>query len=204
MGIRSGILAVMTGIAILATASAALADGAYIGRGGANLMGAPQAGDRHDLNDRSRIGAFGAFGYRWREGVGAEVEGGLRARSVDGASEADTGRGAAQRTTTFMLNARLTPETGGRLQPYAGVGAGLAIVNTEDYSLRADHGSLATAGQAMAGFALDVSPRTKVFAEYRYFQFLEEPQSAARAGGSSASHSAMLGLRVALGGSLRE
>ena len=66
-----------------------------------------------DLNDPNAVGSFGAVGYRWDNVFSTEIEGGLRARSFDGAAEAETGRGGQEATKVLMVNARFAPTTSG-------------------------------------------------------------------------------------------
>lgn len=196
-------IAAVVGCAVLAGAGFARAEGGYVGAGGANLGVDPTARlSDADLRSRSGIGAFGAVGYRWDDMLSTEVEGGLRFRNVDGAAEATNGRGANESTKLLMVNARLAPPVRGPIKPYAGVGAGLAIVSTADHSLRSEDDDMSAAGQAMAGFSYDVSSRTSLYAEYRYFKLLEDQGSSGAGGGSRRheSHIGFLGLRVKLGG----
>lgn len=196
-------LAAAVTVAILLGASPALADGIYVGSGGANLIGgdpSDPAGANLNLRQRSTIGAFGTLGYKWQDGFSTEVEGGVRARHTNGGASLTTGRRADEQTTSFMMNARIEPATRGAVKPYAGVGAGVAITKRTDYSLRERQGDVAPAGQAMAGFAMDVSSRTSIFAEYRYFKSFEQSDAAAAGGGKADSHAGLLGLRVRLGG----
>ena len=194
-------------LAAATVSAAALAEGAYVGRGGSNLLGAvPQTAQETaaHVHARKQIGAFGAFGYRWADGFGAEIEGGLRQRQLDGDSLSPNGRSAEQNTATLMLNARIAPSFRGPLSPYAGVGAGVAVVNTADHSLRSDDGAVAPAGQAVAGFNLNLSDRSSLFAEYRYFKLLEDGDVATPNGANDRndSHAAMFGLRIRLGADL--
>ena len=103
----------------------------------------------------------------------------------------------------IMMNARIEPDTRGAVKPYAGVGAGVAITRRNDHSLRERTGDVAPAGQAMAGFAMGISSRTAVFAEYRYFKAFEQSEAAANGGGKTGSHAGLLGLRVRLGGPIQ-
>ncbi len=204
MSYRRWTAAAIGGCICAVVATAALAEGAYVGAGGANLLGS--AGLRGgptglDIHQRSAVGAYSALGYRWLDGFQAEVQGGLRARSVDGAVQETTGRRAAQQTTSFMVNARISPPVRGPIKPYAGVGAGIAIVDTADYGLQERDGGIAPAGQALAGFSLEVSDRTSLFAEYRYFKLLEDQRSLSQTNGANRdeTHAALIGLRVRLG-----
>lgn len=180
----------------------AAAEGGYIGAGGANLLagdGPIAAASTFDLDRRRHLGAYGSVGYVWRDGFSTEVEGGLRAREFSGVGQVDNGRGAAEETTSLMLNARIAPPVRGPLKPYAGVGAGLAFVNLADHSDRSERGDMAAAGQALAGFSLEVSQRTSLFAEYRYFKLLENSPVTESASARDQSHSGLVGLRVKLG-----
>ena len=204
MAFRRRFTVLLAGCLLAVGSAHAVAEGAYVGSGGANVLGALDTssnGSGLDLQQRSSVGAFGALGYQWQDGFGAEVEGGMRARSLDGGSLEPNGRRAEQNTTSFMLNARLSPSFNGPLQPYAGVGAGVAVVQTDDHSLSSESDNVAPVGQALAGFSLDVSPRTSVFGEYRYFKVLadDNSKSAASNAGRDESHAAMFGLRVRLG-----
>jgi len=96
-----------------------------------------------------------------------------------------------------MMNARLAPETGGALKPYAGIGAGMALVNTQDHGLGSREDNIAPAGQAMAGFSLDMSNRTSFFAEYRYMKMLNGSSSTST--GRNDNHAGFVGLRVRFG-----
>lgn len=184
-----------------AYAASAHAEGGYVTAGGAGIL---YNDDKNfargfDLEKNAGVGAFGSVGYRWDSAFATEIEGGLKARSFDGAAQADNGRGGYEDTKVLMVNARIAPDVQGALKPYAGVGAGVALVNSQDHSLRSDRDDVAPAGQAMAGFSLDVSKRASLFAEYRYFKLME---SSSASGGSSAkdeSHSGFIGLRVRLG-----
>jgi opacity protein-like surface antigen len=204
MAFRRSYAVLFAGCLLAVGSTHAVAEGAYVGSGGANLMGSIDPSSNSsglNLQQRSSIGAFGALGYQWQDGFGAEVEGGMRARNIDGGSPESNGRRAAQNTTSFMLNARLSPNFNGPLQPYAGVGAGVAVVQTDDHSLQSESDNVAPVGQALAGFSLDVSPRTRVFGEYRYFKVLADDTSKASPSnaGRDESHAAMFGLRVRLG-----
>ena len=192
--------------AMLFSMSAVAEEGIYIGTGGANLIGGGPSdpiGAKLDLHQRSTVGAFGSLGYRWSDGFSAELEGGRRARQTDGAASFATGRRADEATTSFMMNARIEPATRGSVKPYAGVGAGVAITQRNDHSLRERFGDVAPAGQAMAGFAMGLSSRTAIFAEYRYFKSFEQSEAASNGGGKTGSHAGLLGLLVRLGGPIQ-
>jgi opacity protein-like surface antigen len=199
-------LTVLAASALLFSMSAQAEEGVYIGSGGANLIGGGPAdpiGANLNLRQRSTVGAFGSLGYRWADGLSAEVEDGVRTRQTDGGASFDTVRRAAEQTTSFMMNARIEPEIRGVVKPYAGVGAGLAITRRNDHSLRERTGNVAPAGQAMAGFAMGLSSRTAVFAEYRYFKAFDQSEAASSGGGKTGSHAGLLGLRVRLGGPIQ-
>ncbi len=195
-GLVGGLMAIIAGAAYAA-------EGAYIGVGGASLLDQDRDATLPqvlELAQPNGVGAFGAVGYHWDSAFSTEIEGGLRARGVEGIARDENGRGAEESTTLLMVNARLSPPVNGPLKPYAGVGAGLVIVSTQDYSLRSDRDEMATAGQALAGFSLDVSSRTSLFAEYRYFKLLDGGKQAGDSGGGrSDSHSGFVGLKVRLG-----
>lgn len=186
------------GAAVVATPAAA--EGGYIASGGLSLL-YDDADDAfsNGLGDAegNGVGAFGSIGYRWDNAFATELEGGLRGGQAIGATEATTGRGASQDTKVLMMNARLTPETGGALKPYAGIGAGMALVNTQDHGLGSNSDDISPAGQAMAGFSLDMSNRTSFFAEYRYMKMLTSSSSATT--GRSDNHAGFVGLRVRFG-----
>ena len=190
----------------LAATSGASAEGGYVGAGGASLLDwNSQNPDNHStalqLGQESGVGAFGAVGYRWDDGFSTEIEGGLRGRAMSGVAEDATGRGAEQSTALLMVNARMAPPVRGPLKPYAGLGAGLAVVSSQDHGLREDRDELAPAGQAMAGFSLDVSDRTSLFAEYRYFKLLDEvrPAGSGASAQKDESHAGFIGIRVRFG-----
>ncbi len=193
-------LLVIAGIGL--AGSPAMAQG-YIGSGGASLMddqGVQLAyGGAEDPFDRAGVGAFGSIGYKWDKAFATEIEGGLMARSVDGAEEGSSSRGADEQTALLMFNARIAPSVSGPLKPYAGLGAGFAYVNTQDYGLRQEHDSMAPAGQAMAGFSLEMSERTSLFAEYRYLKMLDGGSGGSNARESDQSHAGFFGLRIQLG-----
>lgn len=186
------------GAALLTASGVAHAEGGYVASGGSGIL----YSDR-DLGERMRfagngVGAYGSVGYRWDQAFATEIEGGLRGRAYDGAAQAQNGRGGREDTTVLMFNARIAPDTRSPLKPYAGVGAGLALMNSQDHSLRSGEDDVAPAGQAMAGFSLDVSERTSFFAEYRYFKLMENAGASA-AGARDESHAGFIGLRVRLG-----
>jgi len=200
MIVRTTGMAVLLALATMAATSPAAAEGGYIASGGVSLLydDADEAftngiGDA----EHNGVGAFGSIGYRWDNAFATELEGGLRGGQAIGAAEDTTGRGASQDTKVLMMNARIAPETGGRLKPYAGIGAGLALVNTQDHSLGSSNDDIAPAGQAMAGFSLDMSERTSFFAEYRYMTMLESGGSASS--GRNVNHAGFVGLRVRFG-----
>lgn len=203
MSIRTIILAGATGAALVAGSMGAQAEGVYLGAGGASLLASQTTSpDQLEYNTRSAVGAYNAVGYRWDETLSTEVEGGLRLRDVEGAAQASNGRGADQSTKVLMLNARLSPPVRGPVKPYAGFGAGLAIVTTDDHSLRSENDQMAAAGQAMAGFSFEVSERTSLFAEYRYFTLLEDQAGPVASDNADRgeSHIGFVGLKVKLGG----
>ena len=190
---------------VLLVAGGAQAEGGYVGAGGARLLDYNSQDDSRSqglgYGQSTGVGAFGSVGYRWDDGFSTELEGGMRGRDLAGADQAATGRGANESTALLMVNARLSPPVRGPLKPYAGVGAGVAIVSTQDHSLRSDRDEMAPAGQAMAGFSLDVSDRTSLFAEYRYFKLLDDirPQGAESSGRNDESHAGFIGIRVRFG-----
>lgn len=196
-------IAVLLAGGLLLAAGAAQAEGGYVASGGARLLYAGSAADDYaaglELGRNNGVGAFGSVGYRWEDGFSTEIEGGMRGRAVDSAAEDETGRGAAQSTALLMVNARISPKVRGPLRPYAGVGAGVALVNTQDYGMRSDRDDVAPAGQALAGFSLDVSDRTSLFAEYRYLKLLDDVGPDAASSGHEESHAGFIGLRVRLG-----
>jgi len=204
MTLSQRLAAAIFGGALLASGFAQ-AEGGYTASGGARLLDANSEDTSYsrglDLGQNTGVGAFGAVGYRWDDGFSTEIEGGLRGRDLAGAAQATNGRGANESTALLMFNARMTPNVRGPLKPYAGVGAGLAIVSTQDHSLRSDRDDMAPAGQAMAGFSLDVSDRTSLFAEYRYFKLLDSVGSDGADVGrrDDESHAGIIGLRVRFG-----
>lgn len=195
----TGLAALLTLGAMVAAAPAS-AEGGYIASGGVSLLydDADEAFS-NGLEDAERngVGAFGSIGYRWDNAFATELEGGLRGGQAIGAAEESTGRGASQDTKVLMMNARITPDTGGPLRPYAGIGAGMALVNTQDHGLGSNSDNISPAGQAMAGFSLDMSTRTSFFAEYRYMKVLTSSSSSTT--GRSDSHAGFVGLRVRFG-----
>lgn len=180
----------------------AMAQG-YIASGGSTLLGNQDDrlaySNEDDPFDRAGAGAYGSIGYKWDQAFATEIEGGLMARSVDGADEESNGRGADEQTALLMFNARIAPTVPGPLKPYAGLGAGFAYVNTQDHSLRQDRDAMAPAGQAMAGFSLEMSDRTSLFAEYRYLKMLNGGGGGSNAHDSNQSHAGFFGLRIQLG-----
>ena len=143
--------------AVLFSGGATAEEGACIGTGGANLIGGGPSypvGAKLNLHQRSTVGAFGSLGYRWFDGFSTEFGGGRCARQTDGAASFATGRRADEATTSFMMNARIEPPTRGTVKSYAGLGAGVAITQHNDHSLRERSDDVATAGQSMAAFAM--------------------------------------------------
>lgn len=200
MNARNLTTAIALAAALALTASPALAEGGYIASGGVSLLydDADQAFEQglHGA-ERHGVGAFGSVGYRWDNAFATELEGGLRGGQATSGADESTGRGASRDTKVLMMNARLSPQTSGPLKPYAGVGAGMALVNTQDFGLGSSDDDLAPAGQAMAGFSLEMSERASFFAEYRYMKMLNG--SGSSADGRDDNHAGFVGLRVRFG-----
>lgn len=194
---KRGILIATLITACASAGTAARAEGGYVASGGSRIIHSDESfSEGFSLSDGNGVGSFGSVGYRWDQTFATEIEGGLRARALGGAAQADNGRGADENTKVLMLNARIAPDVRTALKPYAGVGAGMALVRTNDHSLRDTDDQVSPAGQALAGFSLDMSERTSFFAEYRYLRMLESSSSSGR---KDDSHSGFVGLRVKLG-----
>ena len=103
--------------------------------GGANLIGGGPSGPvgaKLDLYQRSPVGAFGSFKYRWADSFSSELESGIRAPQTDGSASFATGRRSDEATTCFMMNDQIEPAAKGSVKPYEGVCAGVGITQRND------------------------------------------------------------------------
>jgi len=168
-----------------------------------------------------------ALGYGFGNGIRVELEGSLRANTVDSAS---AGPGIAPVTRSqgqlwnwgLMANALVDIDLGANwIQPYFGVGLGYVWSEVKDYRVSSSRQRLAVDGtegslayQAIAGAAFPIGaiPGLSATAEYRFLGTMEQDfaanlfttgrrtPAAGRAEISPYHHAVLFGLRYSLGG----
>lgn len=124
----------------------------------------------------------GSLGYRWAEGFRGELELGYRKNDVDSIFESPNGgfpfthTNVSGEVTQFSLMANALYDI--RLAEHCVLTVGGGIGIADDEFDASGSGSIlivdanddwSFAYQAIAGAAYDVSPRTQIFIEYRYF-----------------------------------
>ena len=150
-----------------------------------------------------------ALGYAFANGVELELESvyrfnDLEILELDG--EVHTGTHDRVTAASLMVNAVYGFDVGSRLRPHVGVGVGATRIHYEITSADAgieivDDNDTTLALQAIAGFGIELTPRIRVTADYRYWRALSiDLRSAASIDFDTeyTSHSLTLGASYAL------
>lgn len=151
------------------------------------------------------VGNF-AVGHGYGNGVRTELELGFRENDVDSVSGGGGASTGDVSSWSAMVNALYDFNASGKLQPYIGVGAGIARLDVSGASPSAgtiiDDADTTFAWQGMAGVAYAVSERVKLTLGYRYFA-VPDASFNSSAGTSFdsdyASHDILFGLRYSFG-----
>ncbi|MGE5147461.1 MAG: OmpA family protein [Candidatus Eiseniibacteriota bacterium] len=191
--------------------ASALAVGPYVGAaGGLNIQrDTDVSGPGFDGSVDSNLGWAGllSLGYRFRNGLRTEIEGGYRRNNVDEIDNCPTcGDDGFTQAFSLMANALYDFNINGSpLHPYIGAGAGAAKVRAGGIGpvpgTSINDSDWAFAYQGIAGVSYAVSKPVELFAEYRYFATQGLDLSAPVAGGTVSNddeyrnHTIMAGLR---------
>ena len=149
----------------------------------------------------------GAVGYKYHNGLRAELEIAYRNNDVDshksnGATLA--GPGGEVDSVAFMANGYYDIENDTAITPYVGAGIGFAVVDVDGYnnagtSIVSDDDTV-FAYQGIAGVDFEVQDNVALFTEYKYFATSDVDVQAA--GGSTDmnydNHSIMAGVKFDL------
>ena len=145
-------------LALSVTSARADEPGLYLGAGaGINFANDLDLSGGNELDSDIGWAGIGTIGFRFGNGVRAELEGGYRFNDGD-----INGISANTKTWNAMANLLYDLETGTFLEPY--IGAGLGAVNTE----MANDSEWAFAYQGIAGLAFEVNDWVEPFIDYRY------------------------------------
>ena len=145
-------------LALSVTSVSADEPGLYLGAGaGINFANDLDLSGGNELDSDIGWAGIGTIGFRFGNGVRAELEGGYRFNDGD-----INGISANTKTWNAMANLLYDLETGTFLEPY--IGAGLGAVNTE----MANDSEWAFAYQGIAGLAFEVNDWVEPFIDYRY------------------------------------
>ena len=166
----------LTLAALIASSSAALAEGFYLKAfGGVSTIGDTDVtlstgGTDTNVSFGSGTTFGGSFGYRYPgTSLAAEVE--FTYRSGDSDMGATAGGDFA--STALMVNAVYTLGQTGAITPY--VGGGLGVITEIDFDVPGGGGETeynarsGLAGQIFVGASYAITTRTSVFGELRYF-----------------------------------
>jgi OmpA-OmpF porin, OOP family len=194
---------------VFPTGTRAAEDGPYVeGRFGISLprdseLDSATTSQDVDL-DHGFVGNV-AVGHGYGNGFRTELELGFRENDVDSISGGGAASGDVS-SWSAMVNALYDFNASGKLQPYVGVGAGVARLDVSGASPSAgttiDDADTTFAWQGMAGVAYAVSERVKLTLGYRYFAVPDA--SINNSAGTSfdsdyASHDILFGLRYSFG-----
>ena len=119
-----------------------------------------------------RLGQVGA-NHRWRvEGELSYRSNNVKSLSLNGTSA--TGPTGKMKSTSLMLNGYIDFNEASDFTPYLGAGLGLSKVDADNFGSSTtptilNDGDTVFAYQAIAGIGWDISSRTELFLEYRYF-----------------------------------
>ena len=145
-------------LALAMTPASADEPSLYLGAGaGGNFAIDLDVSGGNELNSDLGWAGIGTLGFRFGNGMRAEVEGGYRFNDGE-----INGISANTKTWNAMANLLYDLETGTLLEPY--IGFGLGAVNTE----MANDSEWAFAYQGIAGMAFEVSDWFEPFIDYRY------------------------------------
>jgi outer membrane protein OmpA-like peptidoglycan-associated protein len=145
-------------LGIAATPASADEPSLYLGAGaGVNFANDLDVSGGNELNSDLGWAGIGTLGFRFGNGMRAEVEGGYRFNDGD-----INGASANTKTWDAMANLLYDLETGTFIEPYIGVGLG--AVNTE----MANDSEWAFAYQGIAGVSFEVNDWVEPFVDYRY------------------------------------
>jgi outer membrane protein OmpA-like peptidoglycan-associated protein len=145
-------------LAFAVTSASADEPGLYLGAGaGVNFANDLDVSGGNELNSDIGWAGIGTLGFRFGNGMRAEVEGGYRFNDGD-----INGASANTKTWDAMANLLYDLETGTFIEPYIGVGLG--AVNTE----MANDSEWAFAYQGIAGVSFEVNDWVEPFVDYRY------------------------------------
>jgi len=189
------------------SAQASVPDGWYLG-GNTNMVfqedgESSLSGVSNDIEYKTGWGLGGYGGYGWGNGIRTEGEFVYRhsaANDIHGTNSGDVGGGI--HNMAFMGNVLYEYDTGMRLTPYVGAGAGVSLVDADN--LRTINGAVldstrtAFAYQGIAGVAYDLEGGWDLTADYRYFATPDlkfKTDAGVRAETENASHNLMIGVR---------
>ena len=121
-----------------------------------------------------RLGQMGQ-NHRWRvEGELSYRSNKVKSLSINGTTA--TGPTGKMKSTSLMLNGYIDFNEASDFTPYLGAGLGLSNVDADNFGSSTtptitilNDGDTVFAYQAIAGLGWDISPRTELFLEYRYF-----------------------------------
>ena len=168
-------LGAATLLALPALAEDPMMEGPYV-RGAAGVfLPSEWSGD---VNGTERTFDFGsgaalglAAGWKWAEGMRAELEAGYRGASVDEVNGVD-GTGKVK-LYPIMANLLYDFSTDGPIKPYIGAGAGIVPTNFNNVAPEAgiatyDESDTGFGAQAIVGAAVPVAERLDLTLDYRY------------------------------------
>jgi opacity protein-like surface antigen len=177
--LKSGLaaLGLLTGSALISAAYAQDGDSGmdrrfYIGAG-AGLNEAtdstPSNGNRYDFGSGYNI--LGTVGYKWTPNIRTELELDYRHASMNNIN--GIAANGAQKMLSFSGNVLYDFNISSRFTPYLGGGVGVARarwdnVNTGGGSPNINDDDNRFQWQLIGGVSTPISPRTALFAEYRY------------------------------------
>lgn len=201
-------LALSAAILAIATPSMAEVSGPYIT--GAGLVQQARDADTSgtingDLSSDIGFGGLAAFGYQWKSGMRAEVEGAYRVDSADSFNGASVN--GDTRAISVMGNLLYEFDNSLGIYPFFGGGLGMVHIDRQEINPTGgqsiDGTDLTPAAQAIAGIGFAFTPNLTAVAEYRYFHAFNPEFSLANGAGNADvdynSHMATLGLRYRFG-----
>ncbi|MEQ1888480.1 MAG: OmpA family protein [Alphaproteobacteria bacterium] len=204
---KLAIAAMGLGAGAYAPAGYAANEGPFVGvMGGVNFTGDQDisgtgVGVNRSADTDAGWAVLPSIGYRYQNGLRAELELGYRSNDVDSLSGVTTGAGEIT-AKSAMLNLLYDANSEGRLSPYIGAGAGYAQVEYDGVGPigagRINDEDNVFAYQGIAGVSYRMSEAVELAAEYRYFA-TQDPDLRTSAGvaveGEYDSHAALVGLR---------
>lgn len=174
--------------------------GSYVILQDADLVDGRLPGSRGELGADDGFGVTGALGYRYGNGVRAELELGYRENDLDSVALGAFGTaltgpvGGDVSALSGMVNVLYDYRVNGGVVPYVGGGIGAADVSVDSAALAVDEGDTVFAYQFMGGLGYPLTERLSVRLGYRFFATTDPDIQGTE--GEYASHNVEAGLTV--------